>query len=102
MLLEQHPKSTTAVRIPEPNFASFSEFNDTSFADRYDIFCTRLVRERLYDSACLILSSEDGGLEGEFSEPNPELSFFNFVTSLQGKIRTTVQRLNRRDSKQTD
>lgn len=95
MLLEQHLRSTTPVRIPEPHFTPFPEFNTTSYADRYNIFCTRIVRERLYDSACLILSSEDGGLEGEFSEPNPDLSFFNFVTSLQGKIRTTVMRLNR-------
>jgi hypothetical protein len=40
------------------------------------------MRERLYDGTCLILSSKIGGMKGELTEPNPELSFFIFATSL--------------------
>ncbi len=92
MLLEEHQRSISPVRISEPHFSSFPEFKDTSYSDRYNLFCTRLIRERLYDSACFLLSSENEGLKGKFTEPNPELSFFNFITSLQGKIRTIVKR----------
>ena len=95
MLLEQHPRSTNPVRITRSHFPAFTEFDNTSYADRYELFCTRLVRERLYDSTCLILSPREEGLAGEFSEPNTELSFFNFVTSLQGRIRTIVKRIDR-------
>ncbi|MFA7566799.1 MAG: PaeR7I family type II restriction endonuclease [Alkalispirochaeta sp.] len=93
MLLEEHERSLGVVRISEPHFPVFPEFSGTSYADRSDLFCTRLVRERLYDSACLLMSTESGGLGGKYTEPNPELSFLNFITSLQGRIRTTVKRM---------
>jgi hypothetical protein len=59
-------------------------FKETSYAGRYRIFCERLIRERLYDSTCLILSPKDGGLRGEYTEPVEELSFPNFAASLMG------------------
>jgi hypothetical protein len=92
MLLEDHDKSRAPVRSKEPHFEVFPEFSTTSYADRYDIFCTRLVRERLYDASCLLLTPQEN-TKGVYSEPNPELSFFNFITSLQGRIRTAVRRL---------
>lgn len=82
MLLEECEASTRPVRPKEPHFKVFEEFRDASYAQRYDLLLTKLVRERLYDSACLLLSPAEGGLEGQFSEPNPELSFRNFITSL--------------------
>ena len=97
MLLEEHKKSLGPVRTSEPHFPIFGEFVRTSYAQRYDLFCKRLVHERLYDSACLLLSPCDGGTKAIFSEPNSELSFLNFVTSLQGRIRTSVKRLQARD-----
>lgn len=93
MLVEDHPKSTAEVRIKSPHFPSFPVFDKTSYLDRYDIFCTRLVRERLYDSACLLTSTKADGLNGKYDEPNVELSLFKFATSLQGRIRTTVKRM---------
>ena len=94
MLLEEHEKSSRPVMVFEPLFSVFPEFVDTSYSRRYDLFCTRLVRERLYDSACFLASPQEGGLSGCYSEPNPELSFLNFVTSLQGRIGTVVKRLH--------
>ncbi len=82
MLLEDTPKSTAPVRVDEPHFEVFREFKDTSYAQRYELFCERLMRERLYDSTCLILSDKAGGLKGRFSEPSPEFSFATFATSL--------------------
>jgi hypothetical protein len=82
MLLEETPRSTSPVRVAEPLFEVFPEFKNASYAKRYELFCERLVRERLYDSTCLILSNETEGLKGKFNEPNQELAFKTFVTSL--------------------
>jgi hypothetical protein len=82
MLLEETPKSTSPVRVDEPHFEVFPEFKATSYSKRYELFCERLMRERLYDGTCLILSDKTGGLKGEFTEPNSEFSFTTFATSL--------------------
>lgn len=51
-----------------------------------EILLTKLVRERLYDASCFLLSPETGGLRGEFREPNPELTFSAFAASLTGRV----------------
>ena len=68
--------------MSEPHFPVFDEFRDASYARRYEILLTKMVRERLYDSASLILSPRVGGRKGVFSEPCPELTFANFAESL--------------------
>jgi hypothetical protein len=82
MLLEDAPASKASVRAREPHFAVFPEFKDASYAKRYDILLTKLVRERLYDAACLLLSEADKGVRGLYREPNQELCFQNFLASL--------------------
>jgi hypothetical protein len=85
MLLEESPRSTSPVVVREPHFPVFEEFRGTSYAKRYEILLTKLVRERLYDSACFLLSQKDRGKKGYFFEPSAELSFQNFVASLLAK-----------------
>ena len=82
MLLEETRKSMAPVRIDEPHFPVFPEFHNSSYVERYQIFCERLMRERLYDAACLLLSDSETGLEGEFREPSRETDFGNFADSL--------------------
>jgi len=82
MLLEDAPGSRSPVAVSEPHFPVFSEFRESSYADRYRILCEKLVREGLYDAACLLLSSEKGGLRGNYREPSPEIGFRRFATSL--------------------
>lgn len=85
MLLEEVPRSTSPVAVSEPHFKVFEEFRGASYAKRYELFCLKLVRERLYDSACFLLSDKVGGSKGLFREPAPELNFGNFVASLTGR-----------------
>lgn len=85
MLLEEAPGSLSPVRAREPHFEVFPEFKDASYAKRYEILLTKLVRERLYDSACFLMSNATNGLSGRYLEPAPELSFQNFVESLLAK-----------------
>lgn len=82
MLLGDTEKSNSPVTVKEPHFPVFPEFKDASYARRYEIFCLRLVRERLYNAACLILTPQKGGLHGEYREPSEEVSFLHFATSL--------------------
>ena len=82
MLLEDTPKSTNSVGAREPHFNVFPEFRDASYAKRYEILLTKLVRERMYDAACFLLSNAKTGRKGAYREPSAELSFENFVSSL--------------------
>jgi len=85
MLLEDAPGSVNPVRAREPHFKVFPEFRDASYAKRYEILLTKLVRERLYDAACFLMSNAVDGVEGLYREPAEELSFQNFIASLLAK-----------------
>ncbi len=85
MVLEDAPGSTTPVKAIEPHFEVLPEFKTASYALRYQLFCERLQRENLYDAACLILTDQTGGKLGMYREPNHEVGFVNFATSLRAK-----------------
>ena len=85
MLLEEAPGSIAPVRAREPHFKVFPEFKNASYAKRYEVLLTKLVRERLYDAACLLMSGAVDGARGIYREPAAELSFENFISSLLGK-----------------
>lgn len=85
MLLEEAPGSLRSISAKEPHFKVFSEFKAASYAKRYEILLTKLVRERLYDAACFLMSNPKDGAKGIYREPAPELNFSNFVASLLAK-----------------
>ena len=82
MLLESSPKSTLPVKVLQPHYEVFPEFSGASYAMRYELLLTKLVRERLYDSACILLSRRDSRESGEYHEPSSELSFRGLLASL--------------------
>jgi Restriction endonuclease XhoI len=69
MLLEDAPGSTRPVKAQEPHFKVFEEFRSASYARRYEILLTKLVRERLYDATCFLMSNSADGPRGQYSEP---------------------------------
>lgn len=83
-ILEDCPKSNSPVSVKEPHFPVFPEFREASYARRYEMFLTKLLRERLYDGVSLLLTTKDGGLRGEYRSPNDELAFKTFAASLLG------------------
>jgi hypothetical protein len=85
MLLEDAPASTRPVRAQEPHFKVFEDFKAASYAKRYEILLTKLVRERLYDATCFLMSNSTDGARGAYSEPSSELNFTNFVSALLAK-----------------
>lgn len=91
MLLEDAPGSSHPVKPSEPHFKVFPEFREASYAKRYEILLTKLVRERLYDSACFFLSSREDGVKGKYTEPAPELNFEKFMASLLARAVSAAQ-----------
>lgn len=83
-LLEEHPKSTAPVRLSSSSFPPDEIFEKTSYADRYAILCRRLVYERNYDSATLLLSSRSG--RRVYREPEPDLGIEPWARSLYGHL----------------
>ncbi len=81
-ILEDCEKSSRAVKVKEPHFPVFPEFQGASYAHRYEIFLTKLLRERLYDGTSLLMTSRQGGRRGKFRSPNEELSFRTFAAGL--------------------
>jgi len=85
MLLEEVRESIRPIGVVEPHFSVFPEFRDASYAKRYEILMTKLVRERLYDNAALLLSSKSSATNGKYSQPSQELSIESLLTSLKSR-----------------
>jgi len=85
-LLEDCEGSRRPVKVKEPHFKVLPEFVNASYAKRYELFCRKLVRERHYNAAALLLSAPKGGLKGAFAEPAEDLAFLAFVKSLVAHV----------------
>lgn len=83
-LLESAPKSTQPVGLKASKFPAFPIFNGTSYARRSELLCERLVLERKYTRAALLLSPR--GQSGAFAEPNESLSLRGFLISLHAGL----------------
>lgn len=92
ILLEETENSIEPVKVDEPHFKVFPEFAESSYAKRYELLCLKLVRERLYDAASLLLSDRQRGQQGHFREPCDEISFISFATSLTAKVLAYTKR----------
>jgi hypothetical protein len=90
LMLERCPRSTSPVAVRQPHFPVFPEFVAASYCQRYQLLMTKLVRERLYDSACFLMSSRKTGPLGRFVSPDPNLSFEQLTDSLHRKVQSHV------------
>lgn len=93
MLVEDAPKSRSVVKSASPNFSVFKAFEGTSYLDRYDILCQRLVQENLYTSATLIASPREAVSSGAFSELSDMTGLKAFVTALAGHVAAEAARI---------
>lgn len=87
-LLEAHPKALKPVRTYEPFFEVDPVFRESSYCDRYEILCRRLVLERLYDAACFITATDDP--TAPINEPAPDLSFETFARAIRGRAASVL------------
>ncbi|MCW2983118.1 MAG: Type site-specific deoxyribonuclease [Conexibacter sp.] len=82
-LLEEAPKSTSPVRVREPFYEVDPVFKGASYKQRYEIFCRRLLLERLYDAVCFVTSSADLG--SPIHEPAHDLDFAAFMAAIRAR-----------------
>jgi hypothetical protein len=71
ILVEQIEKSISPVSVYESHFKVRDEFRNTSYMQRYNLLCQKLMMERHYSSACLL-----------WSMPNCSFGFVDLTTSL--------------------
>lgn len=86
LLLEDCEGSRRAIGVQEPHFRVFDEFRDASYAQRYEVFCRKLLKERHYSAATFLMSSRAAGRRGEYTEPAEDLRFDAFAVSLLAHV----------------
>ncbi|MBN2584810.1 MAG: restriction endonuclease [Planctomycetes bacterium] len=89
-VLEECAASTTPVRFVSPHFPAMEEFENTSYAARYEILCRKLVQERLYDAAALVLSDTKAVRTGASRIASELTSPGRFAAALAGKVAATA------------
>ena len=82
MLIEDNDAFHTVVKANRPVWPPDPAFADATYAQRYEIFFDRMVRERLLDAACLVLGSK---VTGDASFPKEAMSFQSFAASIHGR-----------------
>jgi len=86
MLLQDCDSATKGKgAFKSPHFEVDAAFDGASYARRYEVTLERLVHDRLYQSACLILSNFDGK-EVAWREPNASMAARSFIGGLLGHL----------------
>ena len=87
MVLEDCDASRRQVGIRLQHFPPLPEFVATSYAERYRILCEKLMAERLYSGAALLLTPKAGGLSrGAFVSLSPETSLRHLFGRFAGEV----------------
>lgn len=82
MLLEDNEAFGRPVNPRNPVWPPDPQFDEASYADRFEIFFDRMVRERLLDAACLVLGEKESGAIRYASDA---LSFQSFAAAIHGR-----------------
>lgn len=92
VMLEEHTKSTRPVKTRKLGLPIDEVFTDSSYKNRYKIFCRRMVEEGLYDAACLVTSSANP--KSPIYEPAEDLGFDNFLDQIRRRADDLIQQLS--------
>jgi len=85
-ILEEHPAAMRPVQVREPLYSVLPEFIGTSYAQRYELLLRRMVRERRYNAAALLLSKNPQGGQAGYTEPADDLSPALWIRSLSAHL----------------
>lgn len=88
-LLEDCTKVNKPVRNKEPYFKVDPVFDKASYSKRYELLCRRLVLERVYSAACLVMATN--APKTDITQPAPDLNFKRFVAALRGHVVTFLE-----------
>ena len=86
MLLVECEESTHPVSVREPHFPVLPEFTGASYAERCQVLLDKLMRERLYDATCFLMTPGESAPTGDYREPDADLSFRYFEESLRAQV----------------
>lgn len=86
MLVEDAPESRAPVKEKSPHFPVFPEFKDTSYLQRYDLLCQKLIQERLYTTASVVATPATAGDSGAYSDMSQMTGLRAFIASLAGHV----------------
>jgi len=92
MLIEDCDASRSRIRDSSPHFPTFPEFNNASYAERYDLLCRKLVHEQLYTAATVLLSPRSAIDTGSYSSLSMMTGLETFVTTFAGHIAAEAAR----------
>lgn len=92
MMLEDCDKSRSPVKETCHNFPMFPEFRGASYAERYNLLCRRLMQEKLYSSAALLLSPRTAGKTGEYLDLSELTSIRSFFAGLAARVAVEAAR----------
>jgi hypothetical protein len=91
LLLEDSPASRKPVDVSEPHFKVREEFKGASYAQRYELFCRKLVQERKYSSACLLLADNTQSERSfNYVEPAQDLGAEQFMAALKYAVLSAI------------
>ncbi|MBS0189803.1 MAG: PaeR7I family type II restriction endonuclease [Phycisphaerales bacterium] len=86
MVLEDCEASSSPIKVVEPHFKVFPEFRGASYRNRYQLLIRKLLRDRLYDGACFLVSSSTEGVRGKYEQPDAELLFETFLRGISSHV----------------
>lgn len=89
-LVEKTEKSVRPVRLHETHFKLRPEFRNSSYLERYAIFCQKLMQERHYSSTALIWTNK----KMEFACTEDDISIDSFLLSFMGFIQGKLKEFN--------
>jgi hypothetical protein len=85
-LLEDCDRVKSPVRNKEPYFQVDPVFEKASYSKRYELLARRLVLERVYSAACLVMATNSA--HTKITQPAEDLNFQRFVAALKGHVVT--------------
>ena len=92
ILLEDAPESRAPITDATPHYSVLKEFENASYADRYNILCRKLMQEQLYTAASIIVSPRSAIDTGEYSEMSNMTGLRTFLSELAGHVAAEAAR----------
>lgn len=92
MMLEDCDKSRSPVKENCHNFPIFPEFRGASYAERYNLLCKRLMQEKLYSSAALLLSPRAAAKTGKYLDLSELTSIKSFFAGFAARVAVEAAR----------
>jgi len=89
--IEKAEGSTSKISLQQGKFKTRGEFSNTSYLDRYDLFCSKLMTERHYSGASVIWTDKAGSF-GQWSDDTSIETFLeSFIAFLLSRKREFLE-----------